>query len=294
MAETATGFNRVLLARGVNPARTKLYRHTPHPVYRDIAQVRWREGRDRFLSFVTVQQQSAHVFSTGVDWCAHFLAEADPDLGLTARFLGVTRVLGPTVPFDDVAPVAGYIPGEAAPERSKDRVATPLEWEDGADWGDLSERLVILWGKGARAKAQWAATHPKAVVVEVPADSSGLPDLEPPPVADPAPVFEWRVWQAHLRAERRGVATRLAKDLHPLVCRGCGLDGGAVFGATLARRCMEAHHLTPVSTMPVAGRMVDPLADFAILCATCHRLIHGIERPDDLEALRGLWPQDGG
>lgn len=51
--------------------------------------------------------------------------------------------------------------------------------------------------------------------------------------------------------------------------------------------CMDAHHLEPVADMPKEGRQVR-FEDFKVLCATCHRLIHRLERPDDLNGLRAL------
>lgn len=107
---------------------------------------------------------------------------------------------------------------------------------------------------------------------------------------DPLTAYEYLTQRWHLAQERRGVAGQLAKELKPLICEGCGLDGPATFGVQLATRCMEAHHLSPISQMPKGGRVVDPVKDFAIRCATCHRLIHGLERPDDLTGLRALWP----
>ncbi len=281
-----SGFNAVLAARGVDPRRTKLYRHTLHPTYGPMAFDRWKEGRARFLSFATVQNASVKIYGPTVLWCAHFLAEKIEGVKHAARFIGVTRILGTAVAFSENSPVTGYIANEAPPALAGvTRTATPLAWEAWDQWEPLSQNLLLSWGKGFRTGAQWAYKNDKLILTE-------LNDVTSAPVQAPEDAFtayEYFLQRWHLTQERRGPAARLAKELKPLICEGCGLDGPAAFGPKLATRCMEAHHLSPISQMPKGGRMVDPVKHFAILCATCHRLIHGLERPDDLEGLQALW-----
>jgi len=283
MTQEWSGFSAVLASRGVDPHRTKLYRHTEHPEFGFEASIRWQEGRARFLSFATYQNASAAVYSEKVAWCAHFLKERVEGVKNAARFLGVTRVLGPTQAFDEALPVAGYLPGEAVEHPGAERVATPLAWEPWENWEGLSEQIIIDWGSATRAKAQWARPVGKPVLFT----TEDLSLNEPTP--DVPAVYEERLLGWHLTYERRGAAGRVAKELKALRCEGCGLDGAGHFGKDLARRCMEAHHLTPVALTPKGGRLVNPVKDFAILCATCHRLIHGLPKPDDLETLRTLW-----
>ena len=288
MATEWSGFSAILAARGVDPSRTKLYRHTKHPDFGPVAFDRWNESKAHFLSFATYQNAAARIYGKRVEWCAHFLATEIEGVKHAARFLGVTKILGETRPFDENFPVAGYLPGEATPSRlGVRRLATPLAWEPWEEWEGLSERMVIDWGDAPRTTAQWAKVVGKTVLIE----GEIFDTLEPGDMH--LAVYESRVLRLHLSYERRGSAARLAKELKPLRCEGCELDGVASFGAALAARCMEAHHLTPVAKMPARGRMVRPLTDFAILCATCHRLIHGLPRPDDLTALQALWAVQG-
>ncbi|NIY79965.1 hypothetical protein HCZ23_10860 [Celeribacter sp. HF31] len=98
---------------------------------------------------------------------------------------------------------------------------------------------------------------------------------------------ERRVARLHTAWERRGVNTRKVKEIRGLTCEGCGLNAEVHFGRKIALSCIEAHHLKPVAEMPVEGRHADP-DDFAVLCATCHRIIHRLESPDDLEGLRAV------
>lgn len=163
-----TGFNAVLAARGVDPRRTKLYRHTPHEVFGWLALDRWREGPDRFLSFATYQNAAARIYGPKVEWCAHFLKEPVEGVRHAARFLGVTRILGATVAFSDASPVEGYIANEApGMEPGVERSATPLAWETWEFWEALSDALLIAWGNGTRAKAQWAYRDDKTILTEL-------------------------------------------------------------------------------------------------------------------------------
>jgi hypothetical protein len=98
---------------------------------------------------------------------------------------------------------------------------------------------------------------------------------------------EQRVARVHLAWERRGPDTRKIKDQKGYVCEGCRLDAIAAFGPEIANSVIEAHHLKPVAEMPEAGRDIS-IDDFAVLCATCHRIIHRLESPDDLAGLRAL------
>ncbi|WP_226552502.1 HNH endonuclease [Celeribacter naphthalenivorans] len=99
--------------------------------------------------------------------------------------------------------------------------------------------------------------------------------------------LERRVTRFHKAWERRGADTRKVKEIRGLTCEGCGLNAEAHFGRKIAMSCIEAHHLKPVAEMPVEGRRANP-DDFAVLCASCHRIIHRLESPDDLEGLRAV------
>ena len=55
-----------------------------------------------------------------------------------------------------------------------------------------------------------------------------------------------------------------------LSCDGCGWTAAHMDGR-LAHAAFEAHHLLPLS---IAGKSTTKLQDMALLCATCHRLVH--------------------
>lgn len=86
---------------------------------------------------------------------------------------------------------------------------------------------------------------------------------------------EGRVLTAvHTRRERRPeVRRRLIESRSAagaLTCDACG-EGPRITDAMLAPSGFEAHHIVPLSTAGVRGTR---LRDLALLCATCHRLIH--------------------
>lgn len=77
-----------------------------------------------------------------------------------------------------------------------------------------------------------------------------------------------------VRERDRGLRKRkieaARRDGIPIVCEACGFDFGAVYGDRGRDYC-EVHHRTPLhESGPTSSR----LADLAILCANCHRMIH--------------------
>jgi hypothetical protein len=100
-------------------------------------------------------------------------------------------------------------------------------------------------------------------------------------------AYESGVRRRHARIERQMSNARKIKEAQGLVCRGCEFDAEAAYGKDYAMSYMDAHHLLPVADTPEGGRQMK-LEDFAVLCATCHRLIHRMNAPDDLPALKTL------
>jgi predicted HNH restriction endonuclease len=75
------------------------------------------------------------------------------------------------------------------------------------------------------------------------------------------------------------------KEYHGYICMGCGLDPVKEYGNEM-KGILEAHHKKPWSEIEANEvRTVEP-DDFYILCPTCHRVIHRLEHPDDLEGLK--------
>lgn len=129
----------------------------------------------------------------------------------------------------------------------------------------------------------WAAFGDKpAVVKQLAADILALaaPGASPPvdvaAGSDVEDVFpEGAVLTAYHRRRERSPKLRKAllaerAKKGALVCDGCGWTASHV-DERLALAAFEAHHLLPLA---VAGKSTTKLKDVALLCATCHRLVH--------------------
>lgn len=71
------------------------------------------------------------------------------------------------------------------------------------------------------------------------------------------------------------------KSAKSLACEVCGFDSKAVYSISYC----EVHHLKPISELAEGTKT--SLADLAIVCANCHRIIHSQYPPIALETLRG-------
>jgi 5-methylcytosine-specific restriction protein A len=91
----------------------------------------------------------------------------------------------------------------------------------------------------------------------------------------------------HLRAERNPRLAREAKRLHGLSCAVCGFNYRERYGA-LGEGYAEAHHLTPFADLQGRPTTLDPARDFAVVCASCHRMIHRRRPPLSLEEVRDV------
>lgn len=81
------------------------------------------------------------------------------------------------------------------------------------------------------------------------------------------------------------------KEYHGYVCMGCGLDPLKEYGAEM-KGILEAHHKKPWAEIKENEiRTVKP-DDFYILCPNCHRMIHKLNSPDDLNSLREVLNQN--
>lgn len=105
--------------------------------------------------------------------------------------------------------------------------------------------------------------------------SSSVPDL--PDIDFSASVSEGgRRLVSHLRRERKRAVVEAKKAAvlgatGRLSCEVCGFDFSATYGSVGEGFC-EVHHLSPLSASD--GSITTTLADLAVLCSNCHRIIH--------------------
>ncbi|MCA3635447.1 MAG: HNH endonuclease [Methylobacterium sp.] len=62
-----------------------------------------------------------------------------------------------------------------------------------------------------------------------------------------------------------------AKNGGKLTCEACGMDPVALYGAD-GERCIEAHHKVPIEELQPDS--ITRVEDMAMVCASCHRIIH--------------------
>ncbi|WP_428417388.1 HNH endonuclease [Methylibium sp.] len=132
---------------------------------------------------------------------------------------------------------------------------------DRSAWADYGKRPDLVRELALRIREQL--------------DTAGPSTDEVATIDEDEEFAEGRVLTAvHSRRERRPeVRHRLIESRSAagaLTCDACG-EGPRITDPMLAPSGFEAHHIVPLSTAGVRGTR---LRDLALLCATCHRLIH--------------------
>lgn len=101
-----------------------------------------------------------------------------------------------------------------------------------------------------------------------------------------ATIIETRKYAFHRKVERNRTAAKQAKKFHGHRCQACDLDFEERYGA-IGKGFIEAHHLKPIASLEEGVAVsYDLAADFAVLCANCHRMIHRTEDPSNLAMFR--------
>lgn len=100
-----------------------------------------------------------------------------------------------------------------------------------------------------------------------------------------APIVEGEIFQVEITKFERNVAARRACiDHHGCVCKICGFDFEANFGAR-GVGFIHVHHLVPLSEIREKYQ-VNPIKDLIPVCPNCHAMLHrGTEiSPDQLKS----------
>ena len=71
------------------------------------------------------------------------------------------------------------------------------------------------------------------------------------------------------------------------ICQACGFDYEGKYGE-LGKGYIEAHHLVPISELKKGEVRKTSEKDFAVLCSNCHRMIHKLSDPSDIEKLKRI------
>jgi 5-methylcytosine-specific restriction protein A len=97
--------------------------------------------------------------------------------------------------------------------------------------------------------------------------------------------------RSHLRVERNRKLVERVKKVKGTRCEACLMQFSERYGEVGAG-FIEAHHLVPFAQLKGHAIPLDPVADFAVLCANCHRMVHRLEDPANIDALRALLTPD--
>lgn len=91
----------------------------------------------------------------------------------------------------------------------------------------------------------------------------------------------------HEKFERRGNIAHMIKKKKGFVCKACGLSFTDKYGK-LGTNYIEVHHLIPFSSLNEGKTNLNLKTDFTVLCSNCHRMIHRLEDPSDLQKLKNI------
>lgn len=95
-----------------------------------------------------------------------------------------------------------------------------------------------------------------------------------------------RKMRHHMRIERDD--RKLIKEVKKrkgYVCECCGFDFEKVYG-DIGKNYIEAHHKQPIHQLKGKVIKLDAEKDFIVLCSNCHKMIHRLDDPSDLEKLK--------
>lgn len=92
-------------------------------------------------------------------------------------------------------------------------------------------------------------------------------------------------WRWHKRTERNQKLAKDAKRIHGTTCMVCSFSFEAAYG-DLGTGYIEAHHLTPISSLQGRPTQLDPHTDFIVACSNCHRMLHRTNPPLTPAALK--------
>lgn len=106
-------------------------------------------------------------------------------------------------------------------------------------------------------------------------------------------IEEARRYQVARRLERNRKVRREVLRVSKPVCEACGLDPALHYGLSgkvvPERLPVDVHHLIPMSEIKETEQLRYRIPeDFAVLCPSCHRVVHLMDDPGDIPALREM------
>ncbi len=102
-------------------------------------------------------------------------------------------------------------------------------------------------------------------------------------------IEEIRRYILSRRIERSPKVRKDVLKIKPSICECCGLDPKRDYGFTgpVHETPLDVHHVAPLHGLAEGEtRRYRVPDDFMVLCPTCHRMLHKIDTPSDLENLK--------
>ena len=104
-------------------------------------------------------------------------------------------------------------------------------------------------------------------------------------------AIEQKKLRLHYRIERNSSIAEKVKKHKGYICETCNFDFKKTYGK-IGEKYIEAHHLNPISNLDIGTFKVNIKDDFAVLCANCHRMIHKLSDPSNINFLREILTQN--
>lgn len=145
---------------------------------------------------------------------------------------------------------------------------------------DLRRSPHLKIGKQISVPRPGISSMPGYVLVAHPDPAPSL-DLD---IHDVAATEGHRRLVLHIRRERnQNIVQKKKKQAGSLDCEVCGFSFHRAYGNAASDYC-EVHHVVPLAEAEDARRT--RMADLAILCANCHRVVHLRNPPFTLDEMR--------
>lgn len=101
-------------------------------------------------------------------------------------------------------------------------------------------------------------------------------------------IEETRKYKMHRKLDRRAGVAQKVKEQLGTTCEACEMNFYETYGS-IGENFIEAHHKIPISSLEEGSiRQYDILKDFAVLCSNCHRMIHRLDDPSDIQKLKKI------
>jgi 5-methylcytosine-specific restriction enzyme A len=162
------------------------------------------------------------------------------------------------------------------------------EYHGGRTRGNKLDKLVLNNFLADPEKMRREAARIRELLSAQDASDQVLPDLDMD--MDDAPHGEGGIaLRTHLRRERdkrlrlKKIADTKRRGL-PVACEACTFDFGVKYGPH-GLDYIECHHRVPLH---VSGETQTRLADLALLCSNCHRMIHHFKQWLTVEELQSM------